>query len=73
MTDPYEPPRPGKLESWHAKEDKLRWKIVRLDTAEDVPGDILTADELTGECNMSVDGEIKTLSLGERGLRIVRR
>jgi hypothetical protein len=41
-----------KLESWHSSEDKRRWKIVRTDNYTDVPGEIVTADETTGECSM---------------------
>jgi hypothetical protein len=60
-----------KLESWHSTEDKRRWKIVRTDDYTDVAGDIITADEATGECCIQVGGETKTLSFGPRGIRIV--
>jgi len=62
-----------KLESWHSSEDKRRWKIVRTDTYTDVAGEIVTADETTGECSMHVGGETKTLSFGPCGIRIVGR
>jgi hypothetical protein len=62
-----------KLESWHSTEDKRRWKLVRTDNYSDVPGDIITADEATGECCLQVGGETKTLSFGPRGIRIVGR
>jgi hypothetical protein len=62
-----------KLESWHSSEDKRRWKIVRTDNYSDVPGDIVDADEKTGECKLHVGGEIKTLSFGPGGIRIVGR
>ncbi len=62
-----------KLESWHSAEDKRRWKIVRTDNYTDVPGEIITADEATGECCVQVGGETKTLSFGPRGIRIVGR
>ena len=64
-----------KLESWHSAEDKARWKLVRTDTYTDVvpPGDIVSADEATGECCVTVNGETKTLSLGPLGLRISPR
>lgn len=62
-----------KLESWNAAEDKRRWKIVRTDDYTDVAGDIITADEATGECYMNINGENKTLSFGPRGIRIVGR
>ena len=62
-----------KLESWHSVEDKRKWKLVRRDNFVDVPGDIIAADEATGECCVQVGGETKTLSLGPNGVRIVGR
>lgn len=62
-----------KLESWTSTEDKKRWKIVRRDDFTDVEGEIVTADEDTGECCMQVGGETKTLSFGPRGISIVGR
>jgi hypothetical protein len=62
-----------KLETWHSAEDKKKWKIVRLDNYTDVPGEIVTADETTGECNMHDGSESKMLSFGPGGLRIVGR
>jgi hypothetical protein len=62
-----------KLETWHNSEDKHRWKIVRTDSCRDVDGEIINADEQTGECTLHVNGENKTLSFGPGGIRIVRR
>lgn len=62
-----------KLESYQSAEDKKHWKIVRTDDYTDVPGEIITADEASGECCIQVGGETKTLSLGPRGIRIVGR
>ena len=62
-----------KLESWHSSEDKRRWKIVRTDTYADVPGEIVTADETTGDCSLEVSGETKKLNFGPGGIRIVGR
>jgi hypothetical protein len=63
-----------KLESWHSDEDKIRWKVIRTDTYTDVPGNIVSADEDTGECCLYVGGgETKTLSFGPGGIRIVWR
>jgi hypothetical protein len=62
-----------KLESWQSADDKKKWKLVRTDNFTDVPGDIVTADEVTGECSMLVAGETKTLSFGPGGIRIVGR
>jgi hypothetical protein len=61
----------------HTTEDKKRWKIVRTDfggpNGGDVEGEIITADEATGETCVQVAGETKTLSFGPHGIRIVRR
>jgi hypothetical protein len=62
-----------KIESGASPEEKRRWKVVRTDDYTDVPGDIITADEATGECCVQVGKHTKTLSLGPRGLRIARR
>jgi hypothetical protein len=62
-----------KLESHDSAENKRQWKIVRLDDYTDVEGDIVAADDETGECCISVGGETKTLSLGPGGIRIVGR
>lgn len=68
-----------KFESWQSTEDKARFKVVRTDTYTDVPGDIVTADEATGECAMLVQKadhsgtEAKTSSFGPGGIRIVGR
>jgi uncharacterized cupin superfamily protein len=62
-----------KLESWHSTDEKARWKVVRRDYCTDVPGDIITANEETGECQMKVAGDTKTLSFGPWGIRIVGR
>jgi hypothetical protein len=61
-----------KLESYHSSEDKKKWKIVRADSLTDVEGDIVTADEATGECSLHIGGETKTLSF-PGGIRIVAR
>jgi hypothetical protein len=34
-------------------------------------GEIVTADETTGECSVHVGGETKTLSFGPGGIRII--
>ncbi len=67
-----------RFESHQSSEDKKRWKIVRLDSYADVPGEISTADELTGECAVLLpDGNggtvTKTLSFGPGGIKLVGR
>lgn len=66
------------LKSYDPVEDKQRYKLVRTDDYTDVIGDIVAANEATGECVVVVakpDGatEQKQLNLGPRGLRIVPR
>jgi hypothetical protein len=67
--------------------ERRRWRIVRLDTHETVPGLILSADCDSGVCTLSVfkaaerqaDGtlkeEFKTMeySLGANGFAIIAR
>lgn len=67
-----------KLESHQSAADKARWKIVRRDTFAEVPGQILSADEDTGKCSVSVsDGNGGTttqeLDFGPGGMAIVGR
>lgn len=68
---------PVKFESYDSEDEKRLWKIVRTDNYTDVPGNIVSADEATGECCLQVatgDGtETKTFNLGPKGLRIVPR
>ncbi len=62
-----------KIEAADSSEDKKRWKLVRTDNYKDIEGEIVSADEETGECSVYVGGETKKLSLGVGGLRIVGR
>lgn len=62
-----------KIESWHSAADKAIWKVVRTDNYTDVPGLIVEADEMTGECVLHIQGENKTLSFGPWGIRLVGR
>ncbi len=62
-----------KLETWGPAEEKARWKLVRTDNYTDIPGEIVMANEETGEACVCVNGENKTLSFGPRGIRIVER
>jgi hypothetical protein len=72
--EPY--PTPGKpyaTESWYSDEFRKRWKIVRTDTMTDMPGRIISANEVTGECSLDIGGETRTLNFGPRGFKIVPR
>jgi hypothetical protein len=67
-----------KIDSSEAAELKSRWKIVRTDNYADIPGDIVTADEVTGECVLLLpDGNggtmCKTLAFGPHGIKIISR
>jgi hypothetical protein len=53
--------------------NKNRWKIVRLDNYTDVPGEIVTANEDTGEFSVCVKGETRTTCLGPGAIRIIPR
>jgi len=62
-----------KLESWEGTEIKARWKIVRTDDYSEVPGEIVSADEATGEFCLTVGGVTKTECFGPGGMRLVGR
>ncbi len=62
-----------KLEAHQSTEDKSKFKIVRTDDYTDIKGDIVAADEATGEASVHVNGETKALSFGPGGIRIVGR
>lgn len=68
-----------KIESSQSREDKAKWKIVRLDSFTDVQGELVSADEDTGEFSVVVPNadrsgtETKTVTLGPGGIRIVGR
>lgn len=62
-----------KLESCHDSATKSHWKIVRTDNYADIPGEIVAADENTGECSMQVQGETKNMNLGPGGFKIIRK
>lgn len=47
--------------------------IVETTHYTDVPGEIVAADEKTGECSLCADGEVKTLCFGPAGIKIVER
>ncbi len=64
---------PLKFESYDSVETKRRWKIVRTDTYVDVEGEIIAADEMSGECCLQIGEEAQSLSFGPRGIRIVGR
>jgi hypothetical protein len=57
----------------HAAEDKRRWKVVRTDDYTDLPGEIVAADEDSGECILMDGGQEKTYSRGPGGIRISGR
>jgi hypothetical protein len=62
-----------RLGSDDSSEERLLWKVVRLDSYKDLPGTINSADEATGECEMMIADEAKIFNLGAHGIRIVRR
>jgi hypothetical protein len=63
---------PTKLTAADAESERRRYKVVRLDTHDDVPGLILSASIETGLCMMRADsGEAKEYNFGPYGLRII--
>ena len=62
-----------KLESHQSSEDKRKWKIVRTDSLTDVEGEIVAADEDSGECCVQINDETKSLSFGPSGIKLVGR
>lgn len=50
---------PKRLGMDHTEEFRSRWRIVRLDTHEDLPGDILEADVDMGITKMRIRGPDK--------------
>jgi hypothetical protein len=63
-----------KIDPAMAEAERSRWRVVRLDTCEDVPGEILSADEQTGEVKMAdLGGEERSYSLGQHGIRLLPR
>ena len=62
-----------KITSDMPEAERKRYKLVRTDSLADVPGPIVTADEMTGECTVVVAGEHKQYNLGPRGIRIIPR
>ena len=61
------------LGSWNSTEVKRNWTIVRIDDYTDVVGEIITADEATGECCILIGSKTNPLSFGPRGIRNVGR
>lgn len=61
------------LENWHSAEDKARWKLVSTTDYRDIPGEIVSANETTGDYTISIGGETKQMSAGSGGIRIAPR
>jgi hypothetical protein len=65
---------PRKLVQDMPEAERARWRIVRLDTHQDLPGLILSADADAGVVTMKgADGAAKDYSLGSGGFAIVGR
>ncbi len=63
---------PRKLTAIDSESDRRRYKVVRCDTMEDVPGLILSASVETGLCLLRLaNGESQEFNFGPNGLRIV--
>jgi hypothetical protein len=63
---------PRKLTAVDPENERRRYKIVRRDTMEDVPGLILSASIETGLCLLRLSsGASQEFNFGPEGLRIV--
>lgn len=62
-----------KLDETTPAEERARWKAVRTDSLRDIPGEIVSADEQTGECVIDVHGQKQEWKFGSHGLRIMLR
>jgi hypothetical protein len=52
-------------------DDAKRFKVVKLDSFDDVPGTLVSADDQTGAVVMKdTTGETKSYSFGPRAIRI---
>jgi hypothetical protein len=64
---------PVKIESFTPMDKKRRYGIVRRDNCASVPGDIVSANVVTGECALVVVDKSEDKSFGPDGFRIIRR
>ncbi len=63
---------PRKLTAIDPESERARYKIVRRDTMQDVPGLILSANVETGLCLVrQLNGNSQEFNFGADGLRIV--
>jgi hypothetical protein len=65
---------PRRLAAEAPEAERRRWRVVRLDTHQELPGEIVSADADSGICTMKgSDGAAKDYSLGPGGFAIVGR
>jgi len=66
-----------KIERYHGEDDKKRWMAIRTDYCGSnggiLDGDIVEADEESGDVVVKINGEEKTLSFGPHGIRLIGR
>jgi hypothetical protein len=62
-----------KFESFDDPKIKERYRVVRTLNYTDVPGDIVMADELTGDCTMQDAENTRAYHFGPLGIRIIRK
>ena len=63
-----------KIDSSMSEEQRSRYKIVRLDSFDDLDGLIVSADEQEGTATLKdKSGEDKSYSLGPHGIMILPR
>jgi hypothetical protein len=65
---------PDQLTQFDDPQTRAQFKVVRLDSGEDLPGEIISASTITGLCLMKLDeNTTRNYDLGKGGLRIVAR
>ncbi len=65
--------RSRRIDATDSPEERSKWKLVRVDNLEDIPGKIIEADEATGKFTIVVKDEAHTFDLGYNSIYIVKR
>lgn len=64
---------PRKIEADAPEAERRRWRVVRLDTHQQVAGDLISADADSGLVSMTVAGERKDHNFGPGAIAIIGR
>lgn len=65
---------PRKIASDAAEAERRRWRVVRLDTYQEIAGEVLSADCDSGLCTIrKPDGDAADHNFGPGGIAIIGR